>query len=83
MSLADRIRRFVLENTIEPARSQGRPMVTLVAGEIHSALGLENRMPAVCGAMDAEKFLALARVRLVNRRGPHQGSTATWVFALE
>jgi 5-methylcytosine-specific restriction enzyme B len=83
VKLADRIRQFVLEEVVEPARSQGRATVTVVSGDVHRALGLNNRMPAVCAALDTDKFLAYARVRLVSRSGPHQSSTVTWVFALE
>lgn len=82
MILADQIRQFVLEKYINPARNQGHLTVTVVAGKIHTGLGLENRMPAVCSALDADKFLSFAHIRLVSRSGPHQGSTATWVFEL-
>ena len=82
MILADRIRQYVLEKKITPARQQDRLNVTIVAGEIHAEMGLENRIPAVCGALDAEKFLDYASIRLIERRGPRQGSKAEWVFAL-
>jgi hypothetical protein len=81
--LADRIRQFVKENDIDPARNKGYKTVTIVAGVVHANMGLDNRMPAVCGAIDADKFLGFARVRLVSRRGPYQGSTVTWVFELK
>jgi 5-methylcytosine-specific restriction protein B len=83
MILADRVRQYVLDDIIQPARLKGLPTVRLRAGDVHQALGLQNRMPAVCGALDAEKFLSYAQVLLVSREGPLQGSTTTWVFELK
>ena len=83
MSLADRIRNHDLRGWIDPARSAGHPQVTVRARDVHAALGLRSRYPAVCGALDADKFLDVARVTLVRRSGPRQSSTVEWVFALE
>lgn len=82
MILAVRIREFVLDEVIESARAQGRATVAVRAGDVHAALGLQDRHPAVCGALDAHKFLDFARVTLVRRTGPRQSSTVEWVFTL-
>ncbi len=83
MTLTDQIREYVHDEIIAPARRQGLASVQVRAGDVHAALGLENRMPAVCGALDAEKFLEYAGVRLEERRGPAQGSSVEWKFILE
>jgi 5-methylcytosine-specific restriction enzyme B len=83
MSLAEKIRKYVLEEYIEPARRRGNAMVWVRAGDVHTALGLKNRMPAVCGALDTDIFLNYARVRLVCREGPYQGANAEWVLAVK
>jgi hypothetical protein len=83
MILADRIRKYVLDQKIRPARELNQSTIKIVAGKIHSEMTLKNRMPAVCSALDADKFLDYARVKLINRSGPKQSSTATWVFSLE
>lgn len=82
MILADRIRKYVLDTVITPARQQGRAYVVVRSGDIHKQMGLKDRMPAVCGALDAEKFLDYANVRLVERSGPYQGATVEWVFEI-
>jgi 5-methylcytosine-specific restriction protein B len=82
MTQADRIRRYVREHHIDPARQAGQSTVTVKAADVHAALDLENRFPAVCSALDAGKFLDEARVTLVQRSGPHQGSTVVWVFGV-
>jgi 5-methylcytosine-specific restriction protein B len=82
MKLADRIRGYVIDELITPARQAGQGQITVRAGDVHQNLGLDNRMPAVCGALDAAKFYDQARVTLIQRNGPHQGSTAEWVLGL-
>jgi hypothetical protein len=82
MKLADRIRQYVIEERIAPTRQAGKGELTVRAGDIHAAMGLDNRMPAVCGALDASKFCEKAQVRLIKRSGPHQGATAEWVLGL-
>ena len=82
MILADRIRNYVMSELIEPARLTGQTVLHINAGDVHASLGLKNRMPAVCSALDAEKFLAYANVNLESRKGPRQGASAEWVFDL-
>ena len=83
MILADRIRKYVLEKKIIPAREMNQRTITIRAGEIHSEMGLKNRMPAVCEALDTDKFIDYAAVNLIERTGPKLGSSVKWVFALE
>ncbi|MBI4191529.1 MAG: hypothetical protein HY525_13450 [Betaproteobacteria bacterium] len=81
--LADRIRRYVNDAFIEPARKAGRTQVTVTSGDVHKDLRLESRMPAVCAALDAAKFQEQYRVVLRRRSGPKQSSTVTWLFSIE
>ena len=82
MILADRIRHFVQTETIDPARQRGEKTIRVSARDVHQKMGLDNRLPAVCEALDADKFLEFAKVTLVGRSGPHLGSSAEWVFGL-
>lgn len=81
--LADQIRRYVNEAYIAPARKLGRTETVVVAGDVHKNMRLENRMPAICAALDAQKFQDQFKVVLSRRTGPKQGSTATWCFSIE
>ncbi len=83
MILADQIRQYVRDHIISPARRDGDSTVAVRAGDVHDALRLENRMPAVCGALDARIFLEYAQVKLVQREGPRQGANAHWTFGLK
>ena len=80
MILADIIRNHVRNELVEPARQRRQTIIRVNAGKVHAALGLKNRMPAVCSALDAEKFLDYAGVIFVSKEGPHQGSSVEWVF---
>ena len=80
--LSDEIRAHVLAHAIEPARRRGERAVTVRAGEVHREMGLANRVPAVCAALDARKFRELAGLELVGRTGPKQGASAVWTFGL-
>jgi hypothetical protein len=80
--LANRIRAYVNKAFIEPARRAGMTETTVVAGDVHKDLKLENRMPAVCAALDAGIFQEEYRVVVSERRGPKQGSTAAWRLSI-
>lgn len=82
MNQADQIRQHVNTAFFEPARKAGKASVHIVAGDVHSDLGLKNRMPAVCSAIDARKLQDEYRVFLIKRKGPPQSSTVSWDFEL-
>ena len=82
MNLHDQIRSHVVDSIITPARAAGLRTVTVKSRAVHKSLGLVNRMPAVCSAIDAAKFADQAAVTLIDRTGPHQGATVQWTFRL-
>jgi 5-methylcytosine-specific restriction protein B len=82
-TLSDEIRRYVRSTYITPARMMGERRVSFTAGEIHHGMGLKDRMPAVCSAIDAGKFSEFAKVKLVSRKGKKQTSTVRWTFDIK
>ncbi len=63
-SLAEWIRRYALDQYVEPARLAQERTVTIRAGDVHRNLGLTSRVPAVCSALASTLFqlgVALAR----------------------
>ena len=82
MTLANSIRAFVNQTYIIPAKDAGEKMVEICARYVHAQLSLDNRMPAVCGALDAKKFSDFYGVELIYRGGPHQGANAVWTFKI-
>lgn len=77
---SDQIREFVNETYIRPARSAGQTTVTIRAGDVHSQMGLKERMPQVCGAIGADKFQTEYRVTLLSQDGPHNGANKRFTF---
>lgn len=80
--LSDQIRDFVGKKLIEPARRKGEKEITIRAGDVHSKMGLRNRIPAVCSAIKTKKFLQIYDIRLVNEEGPPQGANVFYTYKL-
>lgn len=81
--LADRIRRHVIEKYVRPAREAAQSTFEVRAGDVHRALGLNNQVPAVCGAIGADKSLEIFGASRARRSGPCPSTTTEWVFELK
>lgn len=75
-----RIREYARREYIEPARKRGEITVRIVAGDVHKALGLQNRVPQVCNALRNKKFLDRNRLALEKAEGPPSGMGTTVKF---
>lgn len=82
MTQSDKVRSFVLEHFIAPARKRGDATVEVRAGDVHKALGFSQRSPLVCGALGSLKFQQESNVKLRERRGPGVGMSTTFVFEI-
>jgi len=81
-SYADRVRAFVIEVYIEPARASGQSEVRVRAGDVDKALGFGyRRLPLICAALRSQKFLGTAGVRLLDESGPPSGASTTTTFS--
>ena len=79
-SQADEIRKYAKTTFITTARQKGEKRISFSASDVHKGMRLNNRMPLVCGSIDAKKFLEFARVELIRREGPKHGANAQWTF---
>jgi hypothetical protein len=79
---ADDIRTHVSRTYISPRRVQHLNRATFVCGDIHKALGLSHRYPAVCDAIDAPIFAQQNRLTLVNRTVQKHGPGIEWTFLI-
>jgi hypothetical protein len=86
-SQADRIRRFIIENYVSPARERNDSVFELVSGEVHNAMGLQNALPAVCSALEGKALAEQAKVKLIDRHSPIESdkpsSTIRYRFELQ
>ena len=79
---ADRIRQYVLEHYIEPAREEGRGQSEVLVRDVNTALGLKEAWPNICQALAGRKFQELAQVPPPQRIGADQSSATIFRFDL-
>lgn len=77
---ADRIRQYVLEHYIEPAREDGRGQVEVLVREVNAALGLYQAWPNICQALKGRIFQDLAQVPPPEQIGADQSSATVFSF---
>ena len=82
MSLSDDVRKYCIDNYILPMREKGDNIVLIRAGDIHTAMGYNNRLPLVCSSLGSKKFENIAKVQRVSIEGPLNGSNTTFIFRL-
>jgi hypothetical protein len=58
-----------LETVGRPAKRSYDAETAIRAGDIHSDMGLQNRLPAVLAELDAEKFQKLCGLQFIRREG--------------
>jgi hypothetical protein len=79
-SISDKVRRYVYEHYIVPARQQQVETATVRAGDVAKAMRMRGRMPHVCGAIGAAKLQKDFGVKLLQRSGPGNGSNTIFIF---
>lgn len=80
---ADKIRIYVLERKIEPARQRGEKLITIFAREIHAEMNLNAPIQTVCTALDHDEFEQFAQVRLLERSAQKRSTKSKWVFEIQ
>jgi hypothetical protein len=79
-SPTESVRQYALRTYVEPARRRGQSTLSIVAGDVHKAVGLSNQVPIVCNALKSRKFLEENRLTLEGWDGPPSGLSTTVVF---
>lgn len=80
---ADRIRQYVLEHYIEPAREDGHDQVEVLVRDVNGALGLKEAWPNICQALGGRIFLDMASLTEPERIGADQSSATVFRFKLD
>jgi hypothetical protein len=81
MNDSDRVRAYVMNHFVVPARRSGSGTVTVRAGDVHKAMRWDlKKVPQVCSALSTKKFLNYANVELIARKGPPSGQSTTVEF---
>jgi hypothetical protein len=77
------VRQYVTRNYLAPARRRRDRTISVNVGAVHKALRLGNRVPLVCTALEAQKFLKENGLRLIDKTGPPSGQSTTVTFTYE
>ena len=80
--LADKIRNYVNETIIIPRRVMTIQKIEIRVGDIASDMNLNNRVPAICGALQTKKFEKLANVKKIGTKGPGNGMNCIISFEI-
>lgn len=78
-----KVRNYVRERYVRPARREKRATFRVQVGEVHHALRFANRVPLVCNALSSKKFLEENCLRLIRRTGPPSGLSTTVEFTYQ
>lgn len=80
---ADRIREFVYENYIKPAKERGCSSVSFKVKEIHERMGFtKNNFPNICGALCRPRMMNLYGVKKILREPPSDGPNVIITYEL-
>jgi hypothetical protein len=79
---ADRIRQYVLDNYIDPARERGDPSASIKVRDVHDALSLVQNWANVSQALAGPKFQALANLPAPSREGAEASPATVFTFDL-
>lgn len=79
---ADRIRLCARNYYVEPARENGATEVAIRANDLGRDMGLHGAFPAICSALDGEKFQKLANVLAPSHTLPNPSSSTVFTYQL-
>ena len=79
---SDRVRDYVKQKYIDPARKSGKKSISVRAGDIHKELGFTRRIPVVCSALRSRKLQKNCDIQLTYVGGPNNSTTTTFAYRL-
>ncbi len=82
MKLSDEILQHLVIRHLVPAWQVHQKRLTLRVGDVHKELGYRQRMPAVCSVLGSDWLQRMTGIRLIERQGPQNGSSAQFTFEL-
>jgi len=79
---ADKIRKFVLEKYILPARAHGKKIIVIRSGDVHAEMRLSQRYANVCQVLGGIKLQHMANMKLEKWVGPIAGGNTYYTYSL-
>ena len=81
-TIANKIREYVIENYIKPARLKKEKAINIRAGDIDSGMELRQNHANVCQALRGVAFQHQADVKLMSETGPSAGGNTYFRYRL-
>ncbi len=69
MKKVEKVRDYVFDHYIDPAREKGTKQITVRAGDVGDSLDLGDRMPLVCTALKT-KIDKMYNLEIIDIQGP-------------
>lgn len=83
---AERIRKHVIENHVNPARRQGEESVEIRVGDVRAGAGLEldatDAAISICQVLETQKFRKHAGVEFLEKCGANQGESSIYRYRI-
>lgn len=83
---AERIRKHVIENHVNPARRQGEESVAIRVGDVRDGAGLElnsaEAINRICQVLETLKFCKHAGVEFLEKDGPKEGASSMYRYRI-
>lgn len=80
---ADRIRQYVLDEYIAPARDEGRDQVDVLVSDVNTALNLNQGWANICQSLEGPKFQEFAEVPPPQRIGVERSPATIFRFNVD
>lgn len=81
-TMADKIRQYVADNYVRPARSRGEKTIIIRSGEVHAQMRLHQRHANVCQTLKGDKLQKMASIKLLSVKGPPAGGNTYYKYQL-
>ena len=82
-STTEVVRQYARTTYVAPARRRRDRTFFINVGEVHRAVGLHNRVPLVCQALESRKFLESNALKPPSKTGPPSGQSTTVTYTYE
>lgn len=78
--IAAQVRGHCIAKYLNPAKQRGDHTFSIKSGDVHNALGFQNRYPLVCAAIGAQLFEQQNNIKRISIEGPLNGAQTLFTF---
>jgi len=83
MCNSSEIKKYIVDNYIQPKSKEYNYSVTIRSGDIHDDLNLNNRYPQVCSILGSNDFVGNNGLQRISIIGPTNGANTYFTYLIE